>query len=143
MMKFLSNVTLRHQLNFVVLIFGVSIVGTVLVFLTCFNKITLDRAEIYFNNTSRQLESSVSYTIRNIEVSSKTKSRSRLIKDYLKETSIPEKNKLYPYVSNILNNELSLNNYSTKVRRYIQSISVIDNSGISFIWKIWMMFIKE
>jgi two-component system, sensor histidine kinase YesM len=129
MKKLFSNVTLRRQLNFIVFIFGISMVGTVLLFLACFNKITVDRAEIYFNNTSRQLESSVAYTIKNIEASSKTKSRSRLIKDYLKETSIPDKNWLYPYVSNIMNNELSLNNYSTNVRRYIQSISIIDNNG--------------
>lgn len=129
MKKVLADIKLKYQLQFIVIVVGISMLMVMGLFFYSFNQLTLEKADSYFEEISRQIEKRVSYTIRDIESSCKKVARSRIIKDYLRQDDIAEKNRSYLYMSNMLNNEIVLNNYSWEVERYIRSINIIDTTG--------------
>jgi two-component system sensor histidine kinase YesM len=120
-----TNLRLRNQLNLLIIVAIVALIAAQLFYYVSFRSLTKDRAYVYFDSLTNQIETKISAINKDVESIANIISYSQSIQKYLMEEDSLKRFRVFEFVQDNLNYTLSSNSN-------IQSIKIIGRDFGSF-----------
>ena len=116
---------MRNQLNLLIIVAIVALIAAQLFYYVSFRSLTKDRAYVYFDSLTNQIETKISAINKDVESIANIISYSQSIQKYLMEEDSLKRFRVFEFVQDNLNYTLSSNSN-------IQSIKIIGRDFILF-----------